>query len=307
MPLVAIAERLFQAAVVVLVLLSVVFFGGRVIGDPIDAMLPAEATEASREALAEKLGLADPIIVQYQRFLGGALRGDFGTSFWQRRPALEIVLERLPATLYLTGIAMLVTIPLGIGLGAWGALRPGGATDRIINTLSLASASIVEFWLGLMLALFFAVNLGWFPTGGYGGLAYVILPASVLVFRATGRVAQFSRSALIDEYAKSYAKMARAKGLSEGRVFLHVLKNAGVGIITLIGDEVSVLVNGTVVVEAVFAWPGLGLLMIQAINQRDLPLLEASAAVAAVLIITVNVLVDLTYTALNPTIQVKDA
>lgn len=289
---------------VLLGLVVVVFFVTHLVGDPVNLMLRPEATEEQRQAVRERLGLNDPIPVQFGRFIGGVARGDFGDSIWQRVPALPIVLDRLPATLYLASFTLLLAIPLSIALGIISAIRPGSIVDRVVTVVSLGGVSTAEFWLGLMLILFFAVRLGWLPTSGYGGIQYVILPALALAVRPLGRVSQVVRSAMLDQFRQPYVTTARAKGLTERVVVsLHTLKNAAIPIATLIGDEAAALLNGAVVIETVFGWPGVGILLIQAIERRDLPLIEASVFVIAVMIVTVNLLVDLTYSFMDPRVR----
>ena len=285
-------------------LLVVVFFVTHLIGDPVSLMLRPEATEEQRQALRARLGLDDPVLVQFGRFIGGAVRGDFGESIWQRVPALPIVLDRLPATIYLAGATLLLAVPLAILLGIVSAIRPGSIVDRIVTVVSLGGVSTAEFWLGLMLILLFAVRLGWLPTSGYGGIQYVLLPAFALAVRPLGRISQVVRSAMLDQFSQPYVTTARAKGLSERVVvYLHTLKNAAIPIATLVGDEAASLLNGAVVIETVFGWPGVGILLIQAIERRDLPLIEASVIVIAVMIVTVNLLVDLTYSFMDPRVR----
>jgi peptide/nickel transport system permease protein len=282
----------------------VVFFMTHLVGDPVDLMLRPEATEEQRQALRERLGLNDPIFVQFGRFVSGAVRGDFGESIWQRVPALPIVLNRLPATLYLTSATLLLAVPLSIVLGIISAIRPGAIVDRVVTVVSLGGVSTADFWLGLMLILFFAVRLGWLPTSGYGGFQFVILPAVALAFRPLGRISQVVRSAMLDQFSQPYVITARAKGLTERVVvYLHTLKNAAIPVATLVGDEAASLLNGAVVIETVFGWPGVGILLIQAIERRDLPLIEASVIVIAVMIVTVNFVIDLTYSFLDPRVR----
>jgi peptide/nickel transport system permease protein len=290
--------------VVLLGLIVVVFFMTHLVGDPVDLMLRPEATEEQRQALRERLGLNDPLLVQFGRFVGGAVRGDFGESIWQRVPALPIVLDRLPATLYLASATLLLAVPLSILLGIISAIRPGSAVDRIVTVVSLGGVSTADFWLGLMLILLFAVRLGWLPTSGYGGLQFVILPALALAFRPLGRISQVVRSAMLDQFSQPYVITARAKGLTERVVvYLHTLKNAAIPVATLVGDEAASLLNGAVVIETVFGWPGVGILLIQAIERRDLPLIEASVIVIAAMIVTVNLVIDLTYSFLDPRVR----
>ena len=274
------------------------------LGDPARLMLRPEATPEQVEAVRERMGLNDPLPEQFFRFMGGAIRGDFGDSIWQRAPALPIMLERLPNTLYLAGVTILVALPLAALLGIVSALRPGSIVDRSSTVVALAGVSIADFWLGLMLILFFAVNLGWLPTSGFGGPEYVILPALALMVRPLGRISQVIRSSMLDQLGQPYVTTARSKGLSERVVVtLHAMKNAAIPALTLIGDETAALLNGAVVIETVFGWPGIGLLLIQAIERRDLPLIEACVFAIAVMIIVANLLVDLAYTFFDPRIR----
>ncbi len=274
------------------------------LGDPARLMLRPEATEEQVQALRDQLGLNDPLYEQFGRFISGLVRGDFGDSIWQRVPALPIVLDRMPATLYLAAVTLGIAVPLALVLGIVSATRPRSVWDRLVTVFSLIGVSIADFWLGLMLIVLISVRLGWLPTSGYGGPEYVILPALTLAVRPIGRISQIVRSAMLDEMNKGYVNTARAKGLRERTViFYHTLKNAAIPIITMVGDEAAVILNGAVVIETVFGWPGVGILLIQAIQQRDLPLVEASVVVIAVMIVTVNLLVDLSYTLLDPRVR----
>jgi peptide/nickel transport system permease protein len=285
-------------------LVIVVFFVTHMLGDPARLMLRPEATEEQVQALRDSLGLNDPMYVQFGRFISDLSRGDFGDSLWQRVPALPIVLERVPKTLYLAGVTLAIAFPLAVLLGVISAVRPRSIWDRIVTVVSLGGVSTADFWVGLMLILFFAVQLGWLPTSGYGGLNYVILPAIALSLRPMGRISQVVRSAMLDEMSKQYMVTARAKGLKERTVVVsHALKNAFIPVITLGGDEAAALLNGAVVIETLFGWPGVGILLIQAIERRDLPLIEAAVLTIAVMIVTVNLLVDLTYALLDPRVR----
>ena len=284
--------------------LTMVFLAGRILGDPVRLVVGIEASEERVQRVREQLNLDKPLTEQYTNFIGDALRLQFSKSFWQKVPTLPLVLARIPATLYLALAALLLAVPLGITLGALSALRPWSLLDRITNVISLGGVSIVEFWLALMLILIFPVRLGLFKTSGYGGLEYFVLPALTLCYKPLGRIAQISRSAMLDELAKPYIKAARARGLREGRVvFVHALKNAAVPVLTISGDELAALLNGAIIVETVFGWPGIGNLTIQALNRRDLPLVEATVFVVAIFIILTNLLVDMAYTWLNPRIR----
>jgi peptide/nickel transport system permease protein len=293
-----------HSIVVLLGLIVVVFFVTHLIGDPASLMLRPEATEEQRQAVRDRLGLNDPMPVQFVRFFSGALRGDFGESIWQRIPALPIVLDRVPNTIYLASVTLLIAVPLAIILGIISAIRPRSFVDRAVTFVALTGVSTADFWLGLMLILVVAVRFGLLPTSGFGGVNYVILPALALAFRPLGRISQVVRSAMLDQFTQPYVTTARAKGLTERVVvYLHTLKNAAIPIATLVGDEAASLLNGAVVIETVFGWPGVGILLIQAIERRDLPLIEASVIVIAVMIVTVNLLVDLTYSFMDPRVR----
>jgi peptide/nickel transport system permease protein len=295
---------LLHSVFILLGLVIVVFFVTHMLGDPARLMLRPEATEEQVQALRDSLGLNDPMYVQFGRFLADLSRGDFGDSLWQRVPALPIVIDRIPATLYLTGVTLLIAFPLALVLGVISAIRPRSLADRIVTVISLGGVSTADFWIGLMLILFFAVQLGWLPTSGYGGLQFVVLPAIALSLRPMGRISQVVRSAMLDEMSKQYMVTARAKGLRERTVVAtHALKNAFIPVITLGGDEAAALLNGAVVIETLFGWPGVGILLIQAIERRDLPLIEAAVLTIAVMIVTVNLLVDLTYAILDPRVR----
>ncbi len=301
-------RRLLQSVAVTFAVLTMVFLAGRILGDPVRLVVGIEASEERVQRVREQLNLDKPLTEQYTNYIGDALRLQFSKSFWQKVPALPLVLARIPATLYLALAALLLAVPLGITLGALSALRPWSLLDRITNVISLGGVSIVEFWLALMLILIFPVRLGLFKTSGYGGLEYFVLPALTLCYKPLGRIAQISRSAMLDELAKPYIKAARARGLREGRVvFVHALKNAAVPVLTISGDELAALLNGAIIVETVFGWPGIGNLTIQALNRRDLPLVEATVFVVAIFIILTNLLVDMAYTWLNPRIRFNQA
>lgn len=314
-----ILRRLLQSAVLLLIVLSVVFVAGRSIGDPAILILGAEADAASVLQLRTILGLEDPMLTQYARFLGDALRGDLGETYRYGmsrgelggglppgRAALPLVVERLPATFYLAGVAVAIALIVAIPSGILAAMYPRSILDRAINLISLAGVSVVEFWLALMLVLIFAVTLGWLPTSGYGGITYVILPAMALAFRSIGRMAQITRSAMLDELAKPYIVTARAKGLSPARVSLvHALKNASVPIVTISGDEIATILTGVIIIEFIFSWPGIGQITLDALSRRDLPIVQASIFVLVLIVLIVNLLVDLAYVILNPRIRLR--
>ena len=309
--------RIANSILLLLLTVSFVFLAGRLIGDPALNMLGPGASDLALEKLRRAAGLNDPLWQQYLRYIANLIQGDFGVSYRFGfsvlpsedldaigQPVVAIVLERLPATFLLAAVAMGLAVPLGVLMGVAAAANPLSAIDRLVSAIALAGVSIVQFWLGLMLIVLFAVQLGWLPTGGYGGVNHVILPALTLAARPIGRIAQISRSAMLDELSKPYVVTARAKGLNESRiVFLHALRNAAVPIITMIGDELSALLTGAIRVEKIFAWPGIGLLIIDSLTRSDLPLIQASIAVVAALVVVVNLLVDLAYRLVNPRIR----
>ena len=299
-------RRVFHSLFILVGLVVAVFFVTHLLGDPARLMLRPEATEEQVQQLRDSLGLNDPLLVQFGRFMGDFARGDIGDSLWQRVPAMDIVIDRVPATLYLAGVTLALAIPLAILLGVISAIKPRSLADRCVTVFALAGVSTADFWLGLMLILFFAVQLGWLPTSGYGGINYVVLPALALAVRPLGRVSQIVRSAMLDEMNKPYVTTARAKGLHERVVIVtHTLKNAAIPILTMMGDEAASLLNGAVVIETLFGWPGIGILLIQAIEKRDLPLIEATVIVIAILIVTVNLLIDLTYSLIDPRVRYR--
>jgi len=297
------ARRLMHSILVLAGVLTVVFIIGHGLGDPAKLILPIDATDEQVRAMRLKLGLEDPFVLQFGRFAAGAVFGNFGNSMALNVPASSLVLGRLPATLYLTAVTMLITVLPAIAVGTWAATRPRSLADRLVTILSLAGVSVAGFWLGLVLILIVAVELHLLPSSGYGGVSYVILPALTLAVQPLGRLAQVTRSAMLDELSKGYITTARSKGLGErGIVVLHALKNAALPIITLSGHELASLLNGAVVVETIFAWPGVGILLIDSINKRDLPVVEANVFVISILIMLANLLVDFAYAYANPRI-----
>jgi peptide/nickel transport system permease protein len=299
-------RRTLHSLIVLVGVLVLVFLVVDQIGDPARLMLPADAPIQVYLDLRAKLGLDDPFLERFWRTVSGWFSGNFGDSLWQGVPALGLAGARIPATLTLTVASLLLAIPLALLLGTRSAIRPGSLIDRFLTTVSLTGVSIADFWLGLMLILVFSVQLRMLPTSGFGGWSYLILPAVTLAFRPVGRIAQIARSALVEEMQKPYIKTLRAKGLTEGRIVRrHALKNSAIPIITVAGDEIATFLNGAVVIETIFAWPGIGTLFIGAIQRRDLPLIEACVFVVAIMVIAVNLIVDLTYAYLDPRAKIR--
>jgi peptide/nickel transport system permease protein len=290
---------------VVFLVSVVVFVVTRLIGDPVEVMLPIEATPEQRAEFAAQLGFDRSIPVQFLDYLGDAVRFDFGDSLWQHRPAMEIVLEHLPRTLYLLGLSIGVAIILAIPIGILASLRPGGAVDKIVTSSSLVGLSIPNFWLGTMLILLVSVQLGWLPTSGAGSWRNLILPALTFALPAMARIGLMVRSSMIDELNRQYVQMARAKNISRLRIVgLHAFKNAAVPVLSLAGWElIRALAGYSVVVETVFAYPGLGFLALQTIHRQDLILLQAIVFTVAILTVTINAATDIAYTRIDPRIK----
>ncbi|MEX2374751.1 MAG: ABC transporter permease [Dehalococcoidia bacterium] len=294
-------RRVLHSVGVLLGVLVLVFFLVQLVGDPVRLMLPSEVPNEVYVELRRSLGLDRPVLVQFWDALSGWVRGDFGDSLWQGVPALPLAASRIPATLLLTFATMVVAVPAAVLLGVLSAVRPGSIADRIATVVSLAGVSIAEFWLALVLILFFSVELGWFPTSGSGGLIFVVLPAVSLMFRPLGRIAQVTRSALVEQLEKPYVLTARAKGAGDLTIVRrHALKNASIPAVTVLGDELAVIINGAVVIETIFAWPGIGSLFIAAIERRDLPLIVACVFLIAVMVVVLNLLIDLLYLLIDP-------
>jgi peptide/nickel transport system permease protein len=299
-------RRLLHGIIVVLGVMTIVFFVTRIIGDPVQVMLPVEATEAQRALLRTQLGLDRPIFEQFLQFATDTLTFNFGDSLWQRRPAMDIVLQRLPMTALLTATGIGAAILLAIPLGIVAALRPDGIVDRTTVVASLAGLSMPQFWLGLLLIILFGVKLGWLPTSGARSPAHIILPAITLALPSLARLAMVVRTAMIDEMNRQYIKVVRAKGLKRARVIgVHALRNASVPILTLSGWEIiGALAGNVVVVESIFAWPGLGLTVMQSIERQDLILLQAVVFTVAVMAVCINILIDVAHRAIDPRVNV---
>lgn len=298
-------RRLGQGLLVVLGVSLVVFVAMRVFGDPAKVMLPLSATAEQRAEFERLIGLDRPLPEQFVTFVRDLATLDFGDSLWQRRPAMDVVFERLPNTLMLIGAGLGLAVILALPLGALAALRPGGIVDRITVIGGLVGLSTPQFWLGLLLIMLFAVNLKLLPTSGFGGIKYLVLPALTMALPSLARMVLLVRSQVIDELNQQYVKTARAKGLRFHQVlFGHALRNALIPFITLAGWEViSALAGYTVVVESVFAWPGLGLTAIQAIQRNDLFLLQAIVFTVAIGIVLINILLDVVYKLIDPRIK----
>jgi peptide/nickel transport system permease protein len=296
-------QRLGEAAIALWGVLTIVFFVTRVLGDPAVLLLPVGASEAQLQAFRAGLGLDRPLMVQYGRFLLEVLHGDFGQSFQQLRPAMSVVLERMPATALLAVTAIVLGVLIGSVAGAIAALCRGKVAELIVMIAALLGQATPSFWLGIVLVLLFSVQLGWLPTGGYGTAGQLVLPSFTLAVFVAASIARLLRSSLLDILKEDYVRTAQAKGLLPRRVFfVHVARNALIPVITMIGILAGELLGGAVVIETVFAWPGIGRLIIQAIESKDFPVVQAVVAVAATIYLVINLAVDMLYAALDPRI-----
>jgi len=291
-------------ALVVAGVVVVVFVLARVVGDPVELMIQPGLSDDEIAELRRSLGTDKPLWQQFVTFVGNVARGDFGMSPWQGEPALQLVLERVPATLALAGAAMALAALIAIVVGAVSALRRGSWIDRGAMSVVLLGQSVPNFWLGLMLILLFATTLSWLPSAGYGTAAHFVLPTVTLAFFFIARLTRLVRSELLEVMSQDYIRTARSKGLPESVVFTrHALRNIAVPIVTVLAVDFGALVGGAVVTETVFAWPGVGRLMIQAIGQRDFPIIQAGAFVLAIGVVLANLLADLAYAVLDPRVR----
>jgi peptide/nickel transport system permease protein len=294
-------SRLAQTVLVLFLALTAVFFLARLGGDPVLLFLPMDIQAKDVNEFRQRLGFNDPLPVQYGRFMAGAVRGDFGESLRYKQDALGLVLERLPATLRLGLLALLLTFCLAIPVGVISAMRRGSVWDYLGMGGTVLGQAIPGFWLGLMLIYLFSVRLGWLPTGGTGGVAHYVMPVIVLASFYAARIARLTRSSVLDVLGEDFILTARAKGLAELIVVAkHTLKNAAIHIITLDGLETGQLLGGAVITETIFAWPGVGRLTVQALLNRDFPVVLAAVFVISLTYTLINFLVDVIYGWIDP-------
>ena len=300
-------RRLGHSVFIILGLMALLFFAINVLGDPIALLVDEDVEEEVIDALRTRYGFDRPLYVRFGEFYWNMLRGDFGDSLRHGVPGQDLVFGRLPNTAALALVTWGLGI-FGIPIGMLAARRPRGIIDRFVNVLSFAVISIPDFWLALMLILIIAIQFGLLPTSGFNGLGpagwkYMLLPAITLAPRVMGRNAQITRATMIDELGKQYVSTARAKGLTESTVLYgHVLKNASITIVTVMGAELAGFMNGATITETVFGWPGLGALLLSSITNRDLPVVTATVFVVALMVMVINLIVDLIYTWLDPRI-----
>ena len=299
-------RRILSSLLAIIGLFIMVFFLARLTGDPGHLYLPIDAPLEVRKEFSEKHGFNDPIYIQFSRFVLDLTNGDFGDSLRKQRPAIDVVLEALPVTLSLAAISMFIALLGAILIGSLAAYKPNGVFDRISRVVSLTAASAPDFWVAITAILIFSVSLRWLPTSGVGGLPYWIMPIGILLIRPLGLLVQVVRGSMITALSSDFVKTARAKGVKEKSViFKHGLRNGLLPVITVAGDQAAAIANGAVIVETIFGWPGIGKLMIDSILQRDFAVVQASILITAIVILSINIIIDIAYAVLDPRIRHK--
>lgn len=297
-------KRAVASAISLVGLILLVFFLSRLTGDPTGLYLPLDASEESRNQFREIHGLNDPLFVQFLNYMGDLIRFDFGDSIRRAEPAIDVILRGFSWTLQLALITMSLVIFFAIIIGSLAAFHVGGVFDRIATFFSLIGASAPDFWIAIVAIVLFSVNLGWVPTSGTGSAAHWIMPISVLFIRPFGLIVQIVRGSMITALSSAYVKTARAKGIKNRPIiFVHALRNAMLPVITVIGDQAAALLNGAVVIETIFGFPGIGKLMIDSILQRDFTVVMAAIMVTAMAIFLMNLVIDILYSILDPRIR----
>ncbi|MBM3477833.1 MAG: ABC transporter permease [Alphaproteobacteria bacterium] len=317
-------RRLMQSGLVLFVMSLIVFFGVYAIGDPVEIFISPEADQIERERAKAALGLDRPVWAQYFAFLGAAFQGDLGRSFVFNMPAITLILQRMPATLELAVSALLLGIVVGLPLGMYAGYRPDSAGAKAILATSILGFSLPTFWVGLMLIMFFAVNLGWLPSTGRGetatylgitsslftidGLRHLAMPALNLALFKISLIIRLARAGMRENMLMDYVRFARAKGLPMRRVvFVHVFKNILIPIVTVIGLELGSTIAFAVVTESIFAWPGMGKLIIDSIQRLDRPVIVAYLCIIVFMFIVINLVVDILYSVLDPRVRLSEA
>ncbi|MFC1492015.1 ABC transporter permease [Nitrospinota bacterium] len=304
-----IIRRLLQSIIVINVVLLVVFFMLHLSGDPAGVLMPMDTTQEDLAQFRKDMGFDQPLYIQYLRFLfgheknKGVIRGDFGYSFRHELPAMDLVLEHFPNTVQLALAAVLISLIIALPAGTLSAVFRNTWIDYASTTGAILGQSMPSFWLGLMLIMVISVKFRWLPTSGYEGLEYIILPALTSGLYQTARISRMVRSCVLEVLGSDYVRTARAKGLVEWLVVRrHVLKNASIPVVTLVGMELGILLGGTVVTEVVFAWPGVGFLTVDAIYMQDYPVVQAAVTLLAIIFVGINLTVDILYAWLDPRI-----
>jgi peptide/nickel transport system permease protein len=299
-----IADRFLRLLVVVIGAAIMAFALLRLSGDPSTVLLPIFATPGERAQLRHQYGLDQPLPIQFVDYTFSILHGNFGQSWQYRQPALQVVLDRFPNTLELAGISMGVAVVIGVALGVIGAARSGGVIDSLLTTVSLVARAIPSFWLGTLFILFFSLKLRWLPTSGIGGLSHLVLPALTIAFLFIGEVAAVVRASMVEALHTDYVRAALAKGLPTRTILLrHALRNALNPVISVVAVDFGVLLGGTVIVENVFAWPGIGTLAVQSVGATDYPVLQAIVLLLALSVAVVSTAADIVYGLVDPRIR----
>lgn len=297
-------KRILEFIPVLLIISFIVFTLVFVAGDPVALMLPEDANQEDVEQLRTALGLDKPFLVQYGNYMVGLVQGDFGKSFRYNTDALPLVLERLPATLELAAASMLLAILIAIPLGVWSATKKNTSMDLLATGGAVIGKAMPNFWLGIMLILLFSVTLGWFPVSGRGTLLHLILPAITLGTGIAAEMTRLIRSSMVEILSQDYVRTAKSKGIRNFFVvYKHAFRNSLIPVVTITALQTSTLVGGALITETVFSWPGLGQLLIQAVNTRDMAIVQASVFVIALLVIAMNLLADIVYRILDPRIK----
>ncbi len=301
-----IGQRLLGAILVVFGVSLVTFFLTFLSGDPATLMLPPNATPNQIATFRQQWGFDQPVYLQYARFLSRAVQGDFGLSLRHGLPALPLILDHLPITLQLTVTAMLLAIVIAVPLGMLSATHRGGRIDIIAMAVALVGQAVPNFWLATMMILLFAVGLGWLPTSGRGTWQHIVMPATAIAINLVALMTRLGRSAMLEVLSEDYIRTARAKGMREFMVVAnHALRNALIPLVTVIGLQFGYILGGAVVIETVFTYPGVGLFTVQAIMNRDYPVVQAAVFVLATAVVLINLTVDLLYGALDPRIRLR--
>lgn len=301
-----IAKRCLNAVLVLFLVATAVFCIMRIVGDPATLMLDANATVEEYEALKRNLGLDQPMIVQYGKFIKEMCTLDLGSSYRYKRPVIEMIGEALPYTLELVGLAMLIAIPLAMLVGIIAAVKRGSWLDNVLTAVTISGRSMPNFWLGLLLMLVFAVKLHWLPPSGSGSFKYMIMPAITLSMGLATSTVRLTRSSMLSVIRQDYMTTAKAKGVSSAQLFVkHGLRNSLVSVITMIALQIGSLLGGSIVVETVFSYPGLGRVLVTAILVYDYPVVQASIVIMAALFVSINLIVDLLYCVIDPRISVQ--
>ncbi|MGC9333714.1 MAG: ABC transporter permease [Anaerolineae bacterium] len=297
-------SKVGQSILLLLGAMVLVFFLVRITGDPANLMASREASPETIEEIRREWGFDRPLVVQFWDFVTGAAVLDFGKSYHFKSPAMPMVLERLPATIQLAGVGLLIAVSIGIPLGLIGGFNPGSMPDSVGRFLALLAQSVPNFWLALILILFFAVQLGWFPTFGRDELKSVVMPAFVLGLPVLGQIVRLTRSAVLEIRSEDFVRTAHSKGLQPWTIYVkHVLRNVAIPLISVIGVQFGYMLGGSIYIETIFAWPGIGQLLEQAIGWRDFPLVMAIAIFTSMVVLLLNLLTDVAYALIDPRIR----